>query len=378
MSIYFDNATTSFPKPEQVPAAMCGYLNAFGVTPGRSGHSLSVKVAKEVFETRELIANLFHATDSDRVIFTPNATFGLNTAIKGLLQQGDHVIISAQEHNSVYRPLRHLEHKGGIELSIVSCDQEGYPDLHHLQTLFRPNTRMVIINHGSNVLGTIQPIRQIGAMCRERGVLSLVDAAQTAGLIPIDIQRDHIDIFVFSGHKKLYGPPGIGGMVIGTDLQIEPLLQGGTGSRSESDMHPGFYPDRLEAGTPNTPGIIGLKAGIEWLEYQGMANVYDHVISLTRKLMEGLKSIEGVTIHGPGSTENRLPLLSVTIEGKDPAVVAQHLDSEYGIMTRPGLQCAPLAHKAAGTFPQGTLRFSLGAFNTLQEVERVIAAISEV
>jgi cysteine desulfurase / selenocysteine lyase len=375
MSIYFDNATTSFPKPEQVPAAICGYLNAYGVSPGRSGHSLSVRVAKEIFETRELVASLFHAPDAERVVFTPNATFGLNTAIKGLLHRGNHVIISALEHNSVYRPIRHMAHAGTVKLSVAACDQEGYVDLDHLGTLFRPNTQMVVINHGSNVLGSIQPIREIGALCRDRGVSLVVDAAQTAGLIPIDMQLDNIDILVFSGHKKLYGPAGIGGMVLKDDLQIDALMQGGTGSRSESDKHPGFYPDRLEAGTPNTPGIVGLKAGIDWINYQGMDAIHNHVMQLTGKLLEGLQSLRGISIHGPKSLYNRLPLVSITIEGKDPAEVAYHLDCDHGIMTRPGLQCAPLAHKTAGTFPQGTLRFSLGAFNTMQDVERVVEAM---
>ena len=375
MSIYFDNATTAHPRPGEVIAAIQEAFGRYGASPGRGGNSMSTDSSRVVFATRELIANLFHAPEAERVIFTSNATFGLNTAIKGLLQRGDHVIISPLEHNSVYRPVRYLQHKRIIEVSEASCCQEGYIDLHHLQTLFRVNTRMVVINHGSNVLGSVQPIREIGALCRNKGAVLVVDAAQTAGLIPIDVQKDHIDILVFSGHKKLYGPPGVGGMVLGGDLQIEPLLQGGTGSRSESDMHPGFYPDRLEAGTPNTPGIIGLKAGIEWINYQGMEAIHSHVMAHTSRLLEELRTLSGITIHGPKSLENRLPLVSVTIEGEDPAETAHRLDRDHGIMTRPGLQCAPMAHKAVGTFPQGTLRFSPGAFNTMQDVERVVEAL---
>jgi cysteine desulfurase / selenocysteine lyase len=374
MSIYLDNATTAHPRPGEVMAAVQEAFGRYGASPGRGGYSMAADTARAVFETRELIATFFHAPDSDKVIFTPNATYGLNTAIKGVLQPGDHVIISALEHNSVYRPVRFLEQKGIIGLSVVASDQEGYIDMDHLHTLFRTNTRMVVINHGSNVLGTIQPIREIGAMCRERGVIFLVDAAQTAGLVSIDLQEDNIDILVFSGHKKLYGPPGIGGMVLGNDLQIEPLLHGGTGSRSESDQHPEFYPDRLEAGTPNTMGIIGLKGGMQWVQSQGMQTIRDHVNSLTQILINGFRSMEHITLHGPENLHNRLPLVSITIRDKNPAEVALYLDREHGIMSRPGLHCAPLAHKTAGTFPQGTLRFSPGAYNTTHEVERVIAA----
>jgi cysteine desulfurase / selenocysteine lyase len=374
-AVYLDNAATTFPKPKCVVEAITEYLSHFGVSPGRSGHSLSLKAAREVFETRELIAGFFNAPASERVIFTANATQGLNMAIKGVLQPGDHVIISAIEHNSVYRPVRYLEQKGRIDLSVATCDQQGNIDLHELQTLFRSNTRMVMINHGSNVLGTVQPIREIGACCRERGVLFVVDAAQTAGLIPIDLQADYIDILVFSGHKKLYGPPGIGGMVIGTSLQIDPMLHGGTGSRSESDVHPDFYPDRLEAGTPNTLGIIGLKAGIQWVQAQGLDHLRNHTITLTRMLADRLRQMDHITLHGPQIQYNTLPLLSITNKNQNPADVALLLDRDHGILTRPGLHCAPLAHKTAGTFPQGTLRFSFGAFNTAEEVERVVEAL---
>jgi cysteine desulfurase / selenocysteine lyase len=374
-AIYLDNGATTFPKPKCVIDAITEYLSHYGASPGRSGHTLSVQVAREVFETRELIAGFFNAPASERVIFTANATQGLNMAIKGVVQPGDHVIIGSMEHNSVYRPVRHLEHRGLIDLSVALCDTQGNIDLHHLKTLFRPNTRMVIVNHGSNVLGTVQPIREIGSICREHEVLFVVDAAQTAGLFPIDLQADHIDILVFSGHKKLYGPPGIGGMVIGSDLQIEPLLHGGTGSRSESDLHPGFYPDRLEAGTPNTLGIIGLKAGIKWVQEQGLDHLRNHTITLTRMLADSLRQMDHITLHGPQNHDHALPLLSITIKEKNPADMALYLDREHGIMTRPGLHCTPLAHKTAGTFPQGTLRFSFGAFNTTEDVTRVAEAM---
>ncbi len=376
--MYLDNAATTFPKPEPVIRAINDCLRFNGAVPGRSGHSLALKASREVFETRELIATFFNAANSDRVIFTNNATTGLNMAMKGILNKGDHVIISNMEHNSVYRPLRHLEHQGIIELSAATCDETGLIDLNHLITLFRPNTRMVVINHGSNVLGTVQPVNEIGRICRRKNVILLVDAAQTAGFIPIDMKTDRIDILIFSGHKKLYGPQGTGGMVINTEIQIEPLMQGGTGSRSESDIHPGFYPDRLEAGTPNTPGIIGLKAGLTWVMDKGLSAIKEHQLKLTRLLIEGFKQIEGVRVFNPGNWTNRLPIVSIIVKNLNPAEVALKLDTGYGIQTRPGLQCAPLAHKAAGTFPEGTVRLSPGAFNTEKEIMLCVDALQQI
>ena len=375
---YFDNAATSFPKPSEVINAINECLTVYGVSPGRSGHSLSVRTAREVFETRELIASFFNLDNSERVIFTANATMAINTAVKGILKKGDHVIISHMEHNSVHRPLMHLKHSRGIDLSVASCDQSGVIDLHHLRTLFRPETRLVVVNHGSNAFGSIQPVREIGAICRDHKVLFLVDAAQTAGYIDIDVVKDNIDILVFSGHKKLMGPQGIGGLVINSGVQIDTLIHGGTGSRSESDTQPGFYPDRLEAGTLNTPGIVGLKAGIKWINENDFDGIRNHQLRLTRLLADHLKQTPGITIYGPEDMENRLPVISVAAKNVNPGEMARRLDKEYGIMTRAGLHCSPLAHKAMGTFPEGTLRLSPGIFNTEQEIALVAEAFTNL
>ncbi len=378
MKVYLDNAATSYPKPPGVIRAIVHYLEQCGASPGRSGHSMSLRAAREVFAAREKVADLFHLGTSERVVFTHNATHALNIAIKGVLKEGDHVIISSMEHNSVHRPVRYLEKGGIIEVSVASCDQEGHVDCHHLKTLFRPNTRMTIINHGSNVTGVVQPIREIGRICRDHNVPLLVDAAQTAGFIPIDMQQDMIDILAFTGHKELYGPPGTGGLCISRNIDIDPLYQGGSGSRSESDGHPLFYPDRLEAGTPNTAGIAGLSAGIDYITRRGMEQIRQKGLSLAQRLINGLKDIEMLKLHGPQMNENRLPVVSITSVNLSPDKLARILDQEYGIMTRPGLHCAPLAHKTTGTFPQGTVRFSIGDFNAEKEIDYTLSALEKI
>ncbi|HHN48263.1 MAG TPA: aminotransferase class V-fold PLP-dependent enzyme [Bacteroidales bacterium] len=378
MNIYLDNAATSFPKPPAVVSAMVDYLKHFGASPGRSAHRLSVRAAREVFETRQLLAGFFNLDSSERVVFTANATLALNIAIKGILKKGDHAIISHMEHNSVHRPLRFLERAGLIELSVATCDAAGFLDLNHFKTLFRPNTKMVAMIHGSNVSGTVQQIGQAGHICKLNNAIFLVDAAQTAGFIPIDMQRDHIDILAFTGHKKLYGPPGVGGLCIGRDIMIETFVHGGSGSKSEFDTHPEIYPDRLEAGTPNTVGILGLKAGLEFVMGKGLGNIMKQQLDLTSMLIEEISKLDKIKLYGPSGIENRLPLLSVTIDGIDPGALSHVLDRDYGIMTRPGLHCAPMAHKTIGSFPQGGCRFSLGAFNTEADILKTINALKEI
>lgn len=378
MQIYLDNAATSFPRPSAVKEAIGDYLDHYGVSPGRSGYSLSLRAAREVFEAREMLADFFNLKLSERVVFTANATTALNIAIQGILKQGDHVIISPLEHNSVLRPLRHLEQSGTIGLSVAGCDPAGNLNLQSLNSLFRPNTRMVVINHGSNVAGTVQPVREVGALCRKHGAIFLVDAAQTAGLFPIDMQQDHIDLLAFTGHKNFYGPPGIGGLCIQSDVAIKPLVQGGTGSLSESEIHPGFYPDRLEAGTPNTLGIIGLKAGLQYILKLGIDSIRERQLALTQHLLRGLRETERVNLIGPEGATMRLPVISITVKGMPPSELAEKLDRNYGIMTRPGLQCSPLAHQNLGSFPQGTVRFSIGSFNTMDDIRLTLEAVQSI
>jgi cysteine desulfurase family protein len=378
MKTYLDNSATSFPKPPAVVQAISDYLNNYGASPGRSAHALSVRAAREVFETRELLAEFFNLDNSERVIFSANATLALNIAIKGALKQGDHVIISHMEHNSVYRPLKYLERNGIIELSVARCGNAGFIDQDNLKSLFRPNTKMVATIHGSNVAGTVQPIREIGKMCKAHNAIFLVDAAQTAGFIPIDMQQDQIDILAFTGHKKLYGPPGIGGLCINKDVQIDTFIHGGSGSHSESDEHPAFYPDRLEAGTPNTVGIIGLKAGLKYVMKKGLENIRYFQLGLLEHLKRELKNLDNVIVYGPEGIENRLPLVSINIKNMLPSELSQLLDQQYGIMTRSGLHCSPLAHKTIGSFPLGTVRFSIGAFNTEEDINYAINAVKEI
>lgn len=378
MSIYLDNSATSFPKPPAVVKAISDYLNKYAASPGRSAHTLSVRAARAVFETRELLAAFFNLDDSERVVFTANATLALNMAIKGLLKKGDHVIISHMEHNSVYRPLRWLEQQGLIEISIADCDKAGYIRQDQLKTLFKPNTKMLVAIHGSNVSGAVQNAGEIGRLCQQHDCLFLLDAAQTAGFVPVDMQKDCVDILVFTGHKKLYGPPGIGGLCIGKNVQIETFVHGGSGSHSELDTHPTAYPDRLEAGTPNSLGIIGLQSGLRFVLEKGLENVRASQLELTQMLLDGIRQLEQIVLHGPENTVNRLPLVSLNIRGMLPSELARRLDTEYGIMVRSGLHCSPLAHQTMGSYPQGTVRFSIGAFNTESDVQKTITALKEI
>jgi len=377
MKVYLDNSATSWPKPAGVVSAISKYLNEYGASPGRSGHSFALKAAREVFETRELLAGFFNVPSSDHVIFSANATHALNIALKGLLKKGDHVIISHLEHNSVLRPLRHLENLGLIELSIIDCDEKGIIDLKKLEAAFKPNTRLVATIHGSNVTGAISPIQKIGELCKSKKVLYLVDAAQTAGLFPIDIQKNNIDVLVFTGHKKMYGPPGIGGMCLNNDIMIDTLIHGGTGSKSEMDVHPDFYPDRLEAGTSNTVGIVGLKAGVQYVINTGIDNLRKKQTDLLNYFVSHLREMNEITLYGL-SSEEYLPLVSLNIKNIISSDLAFALDRDHEIMVRAGIHCSPLAHKSIGTFPQGTVRFSIGGFNTEEEINYSIDAIKKI
>jgi cysteine desulfurase/selenocysteine lyase len=378
MKVYLDNSATSWPKPPSVVKAISEYLTEYGASPGRSGHSFAVKAAREVFETRELLASFFNIPNSERVIFSANATLALNIALKGKLKKGDHVIISHLEHNSVHRPLRFLEHKGIIDLSIIDCDANGNIDLEKFRKSFKTNTKLVVIIHGSNVSGTILPISKIGEICKEKQVLFMIDASQTAGFVPIDMQKQNIDILAFTGHKKLYGPPGIGGLCIKNNILIDTLIHGGSGSKSEFDTHPEIYPDRLEAGTLNSVGIIGLKAGLKYILEKGIENIRKHQTDLINDFITKLKEIDEIILYGPDISDERLPLISLNIKKMIPSEVAEKLDKQFGIMVRSGLHCSPLTHKVIGTFPQGTVRFSFGCFTTDEEIKYSIESLKKI
>jgi len=378
--IYFDNAATSYPKPKRVGQAMLYFLEKIGASPGRSGHRLSIEAGRILYQTRESLAKLFNVDDPLRIIFTLNVTEALNLVLKGLLQPGDQVITSSMEHNSVMRPLRELE-KRGIEVKVVSCSPQGDLDPFDIEKSIKKNTALIVLNHASNVIGSILPISQVGKIARKYDILFLVDAAQSAGCYPLDIKRDNIDLLAFTGHKALFGPPGTGGLVVGERVDIKklnPLKVGGTGSRSELEEQPDFLPDIYESGTPNTVGLSGLNEGVRFILEEGIDKIRQHEKELVIRLIEGLKEISGVKIYGGCQVKDRVAVVSFDIENKLPSEVGLRLDEEYGIMCRVGLHCAPAAHKTIGTFPMGTVRFSMSYFNNFEEVDKAILAIKNI
>ncbi len=376
---YLDNAATSWPKPEAVYRAMDHFSREIGGSPGRSAHRRSVDAARIILEARENTARLLGVSDPMRVVFTKNATEALNLAILGLLAPGDHVVTSSIEHNSVMRPLRFLE-SNGVELTAVRCSREGVLDPADVAAAIRPNTRAVFMTHASNVAGTILPVEEIGAITRERGIVLGVDAAQTAGAVPLSMEQAKIDLLAFTGHKSLFGPQGTGGLCIGPGMErrLRPLLRGGTGSRSEFEEQPDFLPDKFESGTPNTVGLAGLAAGTAMILETGVENVRRHEEILTAAFLDGLRSLNGITLYGPPAAAWRIPVVSLNVGDLSPAEVSLALDERFGILTRPGLHCAPAAHRTLKTFPDGAVRFSFGLFNDAADVTAALEALEEI
>ncbi len=377
--IYFDNAATSWPKPQETLDAMDHFNRHVGANPGRSGHSLSIDAGRVLMDTREALAELFGIDEMLRIIFTKNATEALNIVTLGLLGPGDHVITSGMEHNSVMRPLRSLEDRR-LELDVVRCSASGEIDPRDVEQAIKPHTRAIILTHASNVTGTIMPLSTVGAMARERGIVFCVDASQTAGAIPIDVNEMFIDLLVFTGHKSLYGPQGTGGLYMGPGLekQIKPLIMGGTGSRSEFEHQPEFLPDKFESGTPNAMGIAGLGAGVRFVLDTGVENIHSREMELSARLLGGLLEIPGVTVYGGGDAQRRTPVVSFVVSGMSPSETALLLDEDFGIMSRPGLHCSPSAHHTIGTFPEGTVRFSIGYFTTPWEIDYALNAVEQL
>ncbi len=375
--IYFDNAATSWPKPPEVAEAMTSFLRDIGASPGRSGHRQAVEAGRMVYRVREAVADLFHAPDPLRVVFTQNVTEALNLVLRGLLHSGDHVITGSMEHNSMMRPLRALERQG-VEVTVIPCSSAGVLDPAAVEAAIQPGTVMIALNHGSNVVGTIQPAAAIGDIARRHDLLFLLDSAQTAGAYPIDTQAEQIDLLAFTGHKSLYGPTGTGGLVIGERVDVqhfEPLKRGGTGSRSEEEEQPEFLPDMCESGTLNAVGLAGLEASLRWIAERGVDTIRAHDVTLTRQLLDGLLDIPGISVYGGLDAERQTSTVSFTLAGMEPSDVGLRVDDEFGILCRVGLHCAPSAHKTIGTFPVGTVRFGLGAFNTSEDVETAVNAL---
>ena len=377
--IYLDNASTSFPKAPTVATAMSDYITNRGININRGSYALAYDVEDIIYTTRQRLHTLFNGHDPSHVIFTQNVTMSLNMVIKGLLKAGDHVLVSSMEHNAVMRPLTQLLDKD-ITFDTIPCDSTGSIQMKSIEPLIRPNTVALIINHASNVCGTIQPLESIGPICKAHNLQFIVDAAQTAGVIPIDVKACHIDALCFTGHKGLLGPQGIGGIILTKEMAqtLTPLIAGGTGSFSHLETMPTHMPDAFEAGTLNLPGIIGLNEGLSYIESQGMENIHNHELALTQAFLEGLQSIDVVNIVGKQDIQDRTAVVSITIDSMDPASIAYELESTYHIMTRVGLHCAPRAHQTLGTYPEGTVRFSFGYANTHEDVVSALSALHRI
>ncbi len=377
-TVYLDNAATSFPKPDDVLSAMINYQESIGASPGRSGHGRSIDAGRIVYETREILSRLFHISDPLRIVLTKNSTEALNIVLKGALKPGDHVITSSMEHNSVMRPLRWLESQG-VELSLIPCSPRGELDPGDIRQYLRRNTKMVILTHASNVTGTIMPIEAAGSLVKEKGdILFCVDAAQTAGIVPIDVQKAAIDCLAFTGHKSLFGPQGTGGLYIRKGLEkiIDPLMTGGTGSRSEFEAQPDFMPDKYESGTPNTIGYAGLYAGASFVLERSVEGIRAMEEKLMARFLRQMSDMSGpVKVYGPNDVCRQTAVVSFNVEGISASDAALHFEERYGILCRAGLHCAPSAHRTLGTFPGGAIRFSFGFFNTNQDVDTAVEAV---
>jgi cysteine desulfurase/selenocysteine lyase len=377
MPIYLDNAATSFPKPSQVTEAVEKTLRLNAANPGRGGHQLSLEAGRMVMECRETVARFFGIVDETRIAFTANATEAINLGLFGVLQPGDRVVTTSMEHNAVVRPLRALSQQG-VEVVRVMADSLGFVDPAAIQQACLPGTRMLVVNHCSNVTGTLQAIEEIGPWCRKHGIIFMVDAAQSAGIFPIDVEEMAVDLLAVPGHKSLLGPPGTGFLYVRQGLDLRPLLYGGTGNFSQSESQPVEMPERLESGTLNTIGLAGLKAGVEFLEAIGLEHVQAHDQELLGQLIDGLSSLESVTLYGPLGSEWHGGALSFNIKNTDPAMLGFRLDREYGICCRVGLHCAPSAHDTIGTLPEGTIRLSPGYFNTTDDIEQTLSALRTI
>lgn len=375
--IYLDNGATTFPKPKVVTDKIMECSLGYAGNPGRSGHKLAMKMDLEIYETREKICKLINGTEVLNVIFTFNATDSLNLAIKGVLEEGDHVITTSMEHNSVLRPLNQLRKEGKIELSIVYADDKGYIDPQKIFEALTPNTKMIVTTHMSNVFGTIVDIKAIGDFCKENNILYLVDASQSIGVLDIDVQEMNIDLLAFPGHKALFGPMGTGALYIKEGIIVKPLKEGGTGSYSYSIDQPDLYPDSLESGTPNGVGIIALGKGIDFINEVGLENIRNHEISLKNHFIELLKDNEDVILYGT-LDDRQGAVVSLNVKDMDSSEISYILSDEFDIYTRPGFHCAPLAHKTMGTEELGAIRFSFGYYNTLEEIEKTVEALLNI
>ena len=378
MEVYLDTAATSRWKPECVHEAMAHFMREVGASPGRSAHGPGIRASRVVADAREKVANLLGVGDSSRVVFTLNCTDALNLAIKGILKHGDHVVVTGVEHNSVMRPLSAMAEQFDVAVTRARADASGVTDPDEIRKCIRSDTALIVVTHASNVTGAIQPVEACGRIAQERGVPVLVDAAQTAGCIPINLGRLPIDMMAFSGHKGLMGPQGVGGLYVREGIDLTPLTHGGTGSASAGEVQPEMLPDKYESGTPNTPGLAGLSAALDFIASVTVEEIRSHMQRVGRILLDGLTATDRVVLYGPRDMEQNIGVFSFTVDGRDAADVAAGLESRYGIMTRVGLHCAPAAHRAIGTFPEGTIRASIGYDTTGEEAEYFLRSLGEM
>ncbi|HVP56773.1 MAG TPA: aminotransferase class V-fold PLP-dependent enzyme [bacterium] len=377
--IYLDNAATTFPKPQRVYDFMHEFYQRSGVNPGRSGYDAALETEEMVLGTRKMLTKFFNGTDPDRLTFSYNASDSLNMIIQGMLGKGDHAITTNVEHNSVLRPLHHLKHDGVIDVTHVPFDSAGYVDPGDIKKAIKKNTKLVIVNHGSNVIGTVQPIAAIGRVCREAGVFFAIDASQTAGVVDIDVQEMNIDLLAFTGHKCLMGPTGIGGSYIGPNVPVRGTRFGGTGVRSAHPFHLEEFPYRMECGTLNIVGVAGLRAGLEWILEEGTESIHRREMALFNRLCDGLRRIDKVKLYCADQPRDHISVLSLNIEGWEAGDVGTVLDVDYNIACRTGLQCAPRVHVQLGTDKlHGTVRLSIGPFNTEEHIDTAIRAVRDV
>ncbi|MFZ5985900.1 MAG: aminotransferase class V-fold PLP-dependent enzyme [Bacillota bacterium] len=376
--IYLDNAATSYPKPERVYDEMLKCMKEYCANSGRGGHEMSIKSGRAVLEARETISNFFNIRNSMQVVFTKNATEALNIAIKGVLKPGDHAITTSMEHNSVIRPIKTLERDNNVELTIVRGNEFGEIDPEDIRKNIKTNTKLIACTLSSNVNGIIMPVKDIGEIAFEEGILFLVDASQGAGSIKVDVDESKIDLLAFPGHKGLLGPQGTGGLFVRDKVKIEPIIHGGTGSSSENIYQPEIFPDVLESGTLNTPGIVGLGYGIEFINNFGLENISMYKHMLIKRLYEGIMELKGVKIYSRHEAEKNSGIVSFNFENVESTEVSYVLDKVYGIASRAGLHCAPLAHETLGTLNTGTIRLSVGCFNTLDEIETAVNSLKEI
>ncbi|MDU2591571.1 MAG: aminotransferase class V-fold PLP-dependent enzyme [Paeniclostridium sordellii] len=375
--IYLDNAATTFPKPRQVYEAVLDCMENYGANPGRAGHKLAMRAGREIYECRENIAKLLNVSNPMSIVFTHNATDSLNLAIKGVVKSGDHIITTSIEHNSVIRPIKALE-KNGVENTIVKCDRYGHLDPNDIKKAIKPNTKLIVTTHASNVCGTIVDIESVGNIAKENNILYLVDASQTLGVYDIDIQKINVDMIAAPGHKCLLGPQGTGMLYIRDGLEVNILKEGGTGSNSEDLFQPNMMPDRYESGTHNTPGIAGLNAGVKFILETGIDKIRKHEEELCEYMLTKLTEVPNIKIYGPLDSKKRAAVISINIGDIDSGEITFILDDMYEIATRSGIHCSPLAHKILGTLRQGTVRFSLGYFNTKDDIDKAVEALKEI